>query len=183
MSMNLINLENVTKSYLNKVFNFKINQGDKILVIGENGSGKSTLIKLITNYIVNYNGNIKRRKFKISYLEEIIELPMNMKVSNYIKVMCELKKGIVDFELYNNLNIPTDKYIFELSKGNKQKLSILTTFIGKFDMYVLDEPLNGLDDSMINYFINYIKNIKESVLIVTHYPEKYQCLGYKIIKL
>lgn len=125
--MSLIKLIDVKKSYLNKTFNLSIKQNDIILIVGKNGSGKSTLIKLITNYIKPSSGIIKRSKTNIYYLEEIAKLPLNIKASEYLKIIVDIKKTNINYELSSLFNIPLNKYIYELSKGNKQKLALLQT--------------------------------------------------------
>lgn len=181
--MNLIKLEDVKKSYLNKTFNLTINTKDIILIVGKNGSGKSTLIKLITNYIKPSSGLIKRKKVNIYYLEEIAKLPLNIKASEYLKIIVDIKKTNINYELSGLLNIPLNKYIYELSKGNKQKLALLQTLSFNDGIIILDEPLNGLDSNTIKTLINYLTNLNETLIIVTHYPEDYEKLNAKVVYL
>lgn len=181
--MSLIKLKNVNKSYLNKSFNLTITNKEKVLITGINGSGKSTLIKLITKYIKPTKGLITNNFNSISYLEEVVKLPLHMKALDYINLMLSIKKASLNYELLNIFEIPVNKYIYELSKGNKQKLALLITLSTNSGLIVLDEPLNGLDSNIINEFIKYLKRVDLTFLIVTHYPDDYQLLNARRIEL
>src|SRR5690625_1574760 len=172
--MKLIELKNAKKKYLNKYFNLKIREKDKILITGINGSGKSTLIKLITKYIKPDKGEvIYYKSIKINYLEEIISLTLNIKVIDYIRQIEKIKKASFNYHLFQILTFPLNKNIFELSKGNKQKLALYITLFNQSNIYILDEPLNGLDNKTQKLLINYLNNLNETIVIVTHYKNDY----------
>lgn len=181
--MSLIKLNNVSKSYLNKSFDITITKNEKILIIGVNGSGKSTLIKLITRYIRPSNGSVINTFKNISYLEEVVKLPLQMKVLDYINLMLKIKNTSLNYELFNVFKIPDNKYIYELSKGNKQKLALLVTLSSDSDLIVLDEPLNGLDSNIVVSFVKYLKKVNKTLIIVTHFPNDYNILGVRRINL
>lgn len=181
--MNLIELKNVRKYYVNKSFDLKISENSKLLIIGKNGSGKSTLVKLITSYIKPSSGKILKNIKKISYLEEAPLLPMNLNVLEFIKMIAAIKESLINYELLNIFKIPLNKNIKELSKGNKQKLAILITFIGNSDLVILDEPLNGLDEEAIKAFIDFVNHYEKAIIIITHYPKLYQMSLYEVINL
>lgn len=181
--MSLIKLEKVNKSYLNKTFDLEIKNKDQLLIVGKNGSGKSTLVKLITKYIKPSSGLIKTNISKISYLEEQISLPNHLIVKDYLNIIENIKKSPLNYYLINEFKIPLDKKINELSKGNKQKLAIITAFTGNSCLVVLDEPLNGLDDEAIEIFLNYIESYDQALIIITHYLNLYEHLNLKVISL
>lgn len=181
--MKLIELINVSKSYLNKTFNLCIKNNEKIIITGQNGSGKSTLIKLISKYIKPSKGIIINNLKEISYLEEIISLPLNMKVNEYIISLNEIKNVSFNYELYNILKFPLNKYIYQLSKGNKQKLAIYNTLVTNSKLIILDEALNGLDTLTKTELLKYIEKLNKTIIIVTHYPLDYKNIISKEIKL
>lgn len=182
--MSLIKLEDVSKKYLNIKFNLTINESEILIINGINGIGKSTLLKLIANYIKPDTGLIERSIKKISYLEENFSLPESLKVKDYIKIIEELKQDRYDYNLATDFNIPFDKHIKHLSKGNKQKLALLTTFIGKHELCLLDEPLNGLDSEAVKILIKYIKNCKDqSFIIISHQFKKFSKIASREIEL
>lgn len=168
--MTLVKLTNVTKSYVKVTYNLTVSVSDKTLIVGSNGIGKTTLVKLICGYIKTYQGEIERNTKNIAYLEEALALPYNMNVGKYIHVMENIKNEKVCLNLANIFNIPTNKTIKQLSKGNKQKLALLVTLIKGNDLYILDEPLNGLDLNTQNEFLNYLKTFNETLLIISHSP-------------
>ena len=173
----LVKIENVSKKYLkNKVFNLEINKGDVIILNGLNGSGKTTLIKLILNLIYPSKGKVLYHdNLKISYLPEKVKLPDYMLVKNYIDDFKMDYFESFDREFFNSLNIPENIKISKLSKGNKQKLSILKTLSFPSDLYILDEPLTALDKDMIKIVIKKIEKEKlnGSAFLVSSHNQKY----------
>lgn len=170
----MIELKEAKMAYLNFTYNLKIKSGKIYLIKGENGSGKSTLIKLLLGLIKPDEGFINKSRLKVSYLPEIINFPPYIKVSRYLEGAARLK-GINDYMfLVDYFDLPLNKAIFELSKGNKQKLALIITFLGEANLIVLDEPFNGLDDKAAQKLIELIKTKKalnQSFIISTHnYP-------------
>jgi ABC-2 type transport system ATP-binding protein len=184
--MPLIKLNNASKNYLKVNFNLEINRKDFILVSGENGMGKSTLILLILGFIHPDVGDIDKKKIKIGFLPEKATLPLFTKVISYLETLAKIKKGKIDQELLLKFNLPIFKSIHELSKGNYQKLAIISTFLGNPDLIILDEPLSGLDDESSLVLKDYIlkkKNEGMSFMISTHQPNLFIDMCSKHIKL
>ena len=173
----LVKIEDVSKRYLkNKIFNLEIKEGDLIILTGENGSGKTTLLKLILGLIFPSRGKIIYKDYlKISYLPEKIKLPEYMIVKNYID---DFKYDYIenyDKEFFASLNIPQNIKISKLSKGNKQKLSILKTLSIISNLYIFDEPLTALDKDIIKIVIKKIEKEKSngSAFIISTHNKKY----------
>jgi ABC-type multidrug transport system ATPase subunit len=157
-------------------YDFKIEKGQSILISGENGAGKSTLIRLILGFIKPDEGEIKRKKIKMSYLPEHILLPPFIKVKAYIEGFAKIKKADIDWEVIESFELPLNKSIYELSKGNIQKLGIILTMLGSSDLLIFDEPLSGLDDHMKCLFIDHLKYLKssgKSFIISSHEPNRF----------
>ena len=184
--MPLIKLSKAGKSYLNQTFDLEINPHDFILVSGENGKGKTTLIQLLLGFTHPDQGTVESAKIKIGYLPEKAMLPSYVNVMTYLETLSRIKKSRIDQRLLLEFNIPILKSIHELSKGNQQKLAILSTFMGNPDLIILDEPLTGLDlDSMV-ILKKHIEHKKEegmSFMISTHQPELFIELANQHIKL
>ena len=184
--MHLIKLNEAKKHYCPQIFNLVIEKNDFILVSGENGKGKTTLIELILGFKRPDQGNIDKRKLKIGYVPEMMMLPPLVKASDYLETLSKVKKDLLNEDLIHLFKIPLYKYIYQLSKGNQQKLAILSAFIGKPDLIILDEPLSGLDEDSIKDFICYMKekiNHGLSFLVSTHYPHVFDELVTKRIML
>lgn len=175
MSNILVELENATKNYISISFNLKILKNKKYLIVGPNGSGKTTLLKLLAKYIKPDQGKIKFYTNNIIYLPDKINLPNNINVKEYIEIIENIKNNRVDYYLFHHFDIPLTKKISELSKGNIQKLILLTSLINNYDLYLLDEPLNGLDQNSIKTLNNYILNSNnKTFLIVSHYSNYFE---------
>lgn len=182
----LLEFKNVTKKFDNKVIldniNLKIEKGRIVGLLGKNGAGKSTLIKLINDLLTIDSGEILFNgkkigvfsKSHISYLPERTYLDKDMKVSSVIKYFEEFyddfntKKA---YKLLKDLDLDIDKKISKMSKGMQEKLQLVLVMSRDADLYILDEPLGGVDPATRDYILDTIlSNFKDgsSVIISTH---------------
>lgn len=179
--MKLITLIDVSKYYLNKTFNLTINKHELLLVTGTNGSGKTTLIKLILGFIKPDLGKISTTKgLKFNYLPEKANLPYFLTPYDYLSQICKIKKVNLDLHLITQFNIPLYKKIGHLSKGNYQKVAILSAIIGESDLIIFDEPLSGLDKKTSGLLKKIIKKLMadgKSIIISTHNPRVFEKLA------
>jgi ABC-2 type transport system ATP-binding protein len=184
--MQLIELRNAKKHYIKSAFNLKIESSDFILVTGDNGTGKTTLIHMLVGFIRPDIGERYSKKIKIGYLPERICLPRFIKVYEYLTTIAKLKKSNLNFSLFHAFKIPLDQFIHTLSKGNLQKVGLITAFLGEPDFVILDEPFSGLDDEAKAILIDYILRKNEhgqSVMISTHEPSPFLKYANKHIEL
>lgn len=146
-----------------KDINLKINEGKIFGIIGPNGVGKTTLLRCLTGIYNSTSGSVfydgkevydnTDAKSKIGYVADENIMQTNFKVKEILKYY---KYSYKDFneERYNELNkifkIPENKFIFQLSKGMKMRLSIMLAFSIKAKYLILDEPTSGLDAIMKN---------------------------------
>ncbi len=171
--MNIINIEHIDKIFGDKVIfhdaSLGIQQGDKIGIIGINGTGKSTLLKIIageeepdTGEVIYQNG------LKILYLPQNPEFPREGTLASYAL------KGDpqTDWQVESYLNILgiTDLAVpFDtLSGGQKRKAAMARALSQDFDVLLLDEPTNHLDMEMIGWLEGYLRNMRKTLLMVTH---------------
>lgn len=172
-SMNIINIEHIDKIFGDKVIfhdaSLGIQQGDKIGIIGINGTGKSTLLKIIageeepdTGEVIYQNG------LKTLYLPQNPEFPGEGTLASYVL------KGDpqTDWQVESYLNILgiTDLEVpFDtLSGGQKRKAAMARALSQDFDVLLLDEPTNHLDMEMIGWLEEYLRNMRKTLLMVTH---------------
>ena len=182
----LLEIKNLYKSYDNKVvlndINLKIKKGKIVGLLGQNGTGKTTLIKLINDLLVKDSGTILvngcevgvETKKVISYLPERTYLDKEMKVYEVIKYFEEFydnfdsKKAI---KLLKDLNLDMNSKISKMSKGMQEKLQLILVMSRKAKLYILDEPLGGVDPATRDYILDTIlSNFEDgaSVIISTH---------------
>jgi Cu-processing system ATP-binding protein len=136
------------------------NKGESIALIGPNGSGKTTFIKCLLGMVVPDSGfitfnnqNIKhdwQYRSRIGYMPQIGRFPDNMKISQVIDMMKDLRKPFsktLDEELVERFDLPKlmDKRMRTLSGGTRQKVGACLAFMFQPDVLILDEPTAGLD--------------------------------------
>ena len=184
--MALIDINDVSKIYGNEIalnhVDLKIEPGKIIGLLGPNGSGKTTLIKLINGLIPLTSGEIKvdnrpvgiESKKIISYLPERTYLDPNMSV---IECMNFFKDFYEDFDLdrayqlVSKLDINLNKKLSTLSKGTKEKVQLILVMSRRAKVYILDEPIAGVDPAARDYILDIImNNFNEgsTLIICTH---------------
>ena len=184
--MALLEVNNITKSYgANRVLDdvtFSIPKGKIVGLLGPNGSGKTTLIKLINDLLREDSGTIKvegldlgvETKKLISYLPDKNYLNNNMTVLellNYFKDFYEDFRIDKAKELIGKLGLDLNQKLKTMSKGTKEKVQLILVMSRKAKLYILDEPIGGIDPAARDYIINTIlTNFSNdaSLLISTH---------------
>lgn len=177
----LIELKNVKKNYGNKEvlkdINLIIKKQERIALLGANGAGKSTLIKIITGLIEQTDGefiNYLQSNVKLGYAPQEDYLINDLKVYELITLNMYAKKIKINKDDFQNnlekygLNEVKNKYVYQLSGGQKRKLTILMSLLSSPDLLVLDEPTTGMDLESIDNLWGELKVQSSSSLIVTH---------------
>lgn len=182
----ILKCQSLTKRYgrivaLNQV-DLTVESGKIVGVLGPNGSGKTTLIKLINGLLVPDGGTITiggkkpgtGTKKIVAYLPDNNYLNLNMTADATMDLFCDFFE---DFDreaaerMFMELGINTGVKLKTLSKGNKEKVSLILTMSRRALLYVLDEPIAGVDPATRDYIISTILNNynkEASVLISTH---------------
>ena len=171
------------KNYALKNINLEFEKGKLYLLVGENGSGKSTLIKLISKVIFSNEGMINNSFKKVIYLPDHCNYPKLLTVKSYLSLALPNKEDDIiskmkEYHLDNKL-------IGSLSKGMQQKLGILQLLISDADLYLFDEPLDGLDRISVKHFKNDLNNMIQNgktIIISTHLRNSFKELNPIIIK-
>lgn len=184
--MNLLECINLNKNYGNKTVlkdvNLTIPRGKIIGLLGKNGTGKTTLIKLINDLLtptsgkITINGNnvgVESKKI-ISYLPERTYLDKSMTIDKVIEFF---EKFYDNFDskkakkLLRDLDLDTHQKLSKMSKGMQEKVQLVLVMSRSADLYILDEPLGGVDPATRDYILDTIlTNFNEgaSVIISTH---------------
>lgn len=186
MSQPLVEITNLSKRFSNSLaldhINLTLMPGSIIGLLGPNGSGKTTLIKLLNGLLQPNEGEIlingmrpsPETKKIVSYLPDTTYLDDNMKVLDALDFF---KTFYNDFDmdtalnLLKDLNINLDIQLKKLSKGNKEKVQLILVMSRKAKLYILDEPIGGVDPAARDYILRTIINNYSpdaSVLISTH---------------
>lgn len=137
-------------------------KGSKILLKGKNGIGKTTLLKAMAG-LLHYEGTIKSKK-KVCYIGSDITLPKRP-LGAYFKQLSPALQGVFwDFFTPKDLAL----YVSQCSQGMQQKIRLVYGLSFPADLYVCDEPLQGLDAASKTYFITLFKALESDVIVATH---------------
>lgn len=189
----MIKVSHLTKNYGNHVavddISLDIKPGKIYGFLGPNGAGKSTTMNIITGYLAPTSGEVlidghdiykepEEAKACIGYLPEIPPLYVDMKVNEYLKFVCELKKvkkedRDKEVERVMNLTKVSDvqnRIINNLSKGYRQRVGMAQALIGSPKVIILDEPTVGLDPNQIKEVRDLIKSLagEHTVILSSH---------------
>ena len=182
----ILEYKNINKSFdekeVLKDVNLKIESNKIVGLLGKNGSGKSTLFKLANDLLTASSGEVlvdgkpvsAESKNIVSYLPERSYLESNLKVCDAIKFFEtfyndfdkeKAEKLLIDLELDKNMRLS------KMSKGMKEKVQLVLVMSRKAKIYILDEPLGGVDPASREYILQTIlKNFDENatLFISTH---------------
>lgn len=162
--------------------NLTLDRGQIIGLLGPNGSGKTTFIKLLNDVLVPTQGEIRingmapgvETKKIVSYLPERTYLDETMKVKETIQYFSDFYDNFSDeraYQMLDDLQIDTNARLKTLSKGTKEKVQLILVMSRDADLYVLDEPIGGVDPAARDYILSTILNNyneKAAILISTH---------------
>ena len=186
INMKLLEIKNLNKNFDNKEIlkdiNLNISNGKIIGLLGKNGAGKTTLIKLINDLLTPTSGEILIKGKKIgvetkkivSYLPERTYLNKQMKVSeviNYFEDFYDNFDSEKAKKLFKDLDLDINQRLSKMSKGMQEKVQLVLVMSRNADLYILDEPLGGVDPATRDYILDTIlSNFNEnaSVIISTH---------------
>lgn len=184
--MSILNAKNLTKKFGKKTalsqVDLEIPRGRIIGLLGPNGSGKSTFIKIATGLLVPTAGEITidgmtpgvHTKNITSYLSEQTYLNSWMKVNDVIAFFEDFYEDFNRIKAENmlkDLNISPGDRLKTMSKGTKEKVQLILVMSRSAQLYLLDEPIGGVDPAARDYILNtIITNYQEnaSVIISTH---------------
>lgn len=183
---NMVEFKNVHKSYVNKEVlkgvNLNIPKGKIVGLLGPNGSGKTTMIKLMNGLLQADEGSVEIKGMKpsvetkkiVSYLPERTYLNDWMKVKDMLEFF---KDFYEDFDMekadrmIESLKIDKNEKLKTMSKGTKEKVQLILVMSRKAELYILDEPIGGVDPAARSYILDTILtnyNENSTLLIATH---------------
>lgn len=183
IKMNIINVENITKSYTGrKLFaeaSFYVQEHEKIGIIGINGTGKSTLLKIIAGQEEPDEGKVtKANRIVISYLSQNPDLDPDGSVID--EVMKKVKTTELDEHLKWSLESDAKSLLMnlditdfeqktgELSGGQRKRVALVAAVLKPCDVLILDEPTNHLDYEMVEWLEDFLRKFRGAIIMVTH---------------
>lgn len=182
----LLEAKNLTKQYGKKTaidnISFTLEGGHIIGLLGPNGSGKTTLIKMINGLLTPTSGDLfmcqnpigVESKRHISYLPDHTYLNMNQRIRDLIRFFSDFYEDFqIDraYDMLQKLQINPDDRLKSMSKGTKEKVQLILVMSRKADLYILDEPIAGVDPAARDYILDVILSNYEpeaTILISTH---------------
>ena len=185
--MSILECKNLSKAYKKGVYvindmNIEIPRGKIVGLLGPNGCGKSTLIKMIAGVLQPTNGEItvdgcpvgEDSKALVSYLPERTYFNNSMKVSELLNYFEEFYSDFDKeraYKLLSDLKISPNSNLKSLSKGTKEKVQLVLVMARKAKLYLLDEPIAGVDPVAREYILDTIVsnyNKEATVIVSTH---------------
>lgn len=193
----VLDVKNINFSYDNKQnilndINFSLHKGEIAAIVGHNGAGKSTLTKLLVGFLKNFNGEILLKDKNIAYLNpmqigdqmglvfqnpehQFIKLTVEKEIALSLEIRCKDKELITSktneylekFDLIENRKSNP----FELSQGQKRRLSTASMMINGQSLLILDEPTYGQDKDNLKKLVELLYEINiqgTSILMITH---------------
>ena len=176
-------ISNLSKKYKDKLIlkdiNLHVCDEDSVSIIGPSGCGKSTIFNILSNLTTQDSGNVNiNGRFSYMYQKDLllpyknimdnVSLPLILKGEKKKKSREIVKPYFSTFGLEGYEN----KYPHELSGGMRQRANFMRTFINSSDIMLLDEPFGALDSitraSMQNWLLDIKKEIKSTILLITH---------------
>ena len=187
--MNAIEIKNLTVAYGENIaledFNLDVEIGSLMALVGPNGAGKSTLIKTILRFLKQITGEIKINGKTLAYvpqrnsvdwdfpttLFDVVEMGCYGRVGLFKRVNKEEKQKVLKaIEQVGMLDFK-DRQISELSGGQQQRAFIARALVQEADIYLMDEPFQGVDSTTEKSIVDILKKLKSEgkTLIVVHH--------------
>ena len=187
--MNAIEIKNLTVAYGENIaledFNLNVEIGSLMALVGPNGAGKSTLIKTILKFLKQITGEIKINKKSLAYvpqrnsvdwdfpttLFDVVEMGCYGRVGLFKRVNKEEKAKVLKaIEQVGMLEFK-DRQISELSGGQQQRAFIARALVQEADIYLMDEPFQGVDSTTEKSIVDILKKLKSDgkTLLVVHH--------------
>lgn len=187
--MNAIEIKNLTVAYGENIaledFNLDVEIGSLMALVGPNGAGKSTLIKTILKFLKQITGEIKISKKSLAYvpqrnsvdwdfpttLFDVVEMGCYGRVGLFKRVNKEEKvKVLKAIEQVGMLDFK-DRQISELSGGQQQRTFIARALVQEADIYLMDEPFQGVNSTTEKSIVDILKKLKSDgkTLLVVHH--------------
>lgn len=179
--MSKLEIKNLSMGYKNKVLddlNLELEKGQIVGLVGPNGAGKSTLLRILAGLEMTYKGNVlidgENITYKtaeiLSYQPDKFAMSEKLSVKEVVKTYKLFFKDFDEekfYRIYEEFNLPEKAKVKEMSKGMREKMQIALSLSRKAEIFLLDEPISGVDPSARKAIIETIlNNFEEDNLII-----------------
>lgn len=188
-TQNIISISNLSKSFgkakaLNGL-NLQVEKGEIHGFLGPNGAGKTTTIRILLGLLQKDSGDIQlfgknpwedsvELHKRLAYVPGEVNLWDNFTGDEVIELLAKMRGNInydLKKELVESFGLDTSKKCRSYSKGNRQKVALISAFVSDVDLYILDEPTSGLDPLMEELFKETVKKMAKAgktILLSSH---------------
>jgi ABC-type multidrug transport system ATPase subunit len=182
--MVILEAKNIWKSLGRKIVlrgaSLSIEEGERVVILGENGSGKSTLLQIIAGLLEPDSGQVTVHAGPTGFAPEKPDMPDHLLVGEWLDVIASLK-GLSASTL--TIDLGTDalrrKMAKALSLGQKQRVSLATAWMGPPRLLILDEPTNALDQATRAMVLDGLE--QSTAIIATHDREVAERIATRIV--
>lgn len=179
--MSKLEIKNLSMGYKHKVLddlNLELEKGQIVGLVGPNGAGKSTLLRILAGLEMTYKGNVlidgENITYKtaeiLSYQPDKFAMSEKLSVKEVVKTYKLFFKDFDEekfYRIYEEFNLPQKAKVKEMSKGMREKMQIALSLSRKAEIFLLDEPISGVDPSARKAIIETIlNNFEEDNLII-----------------
>ena len=178
---NLINLENVSKSYGLKTLldsvSLGVQTGDRIGIVGVNGGGKTTLLEVLTGLVPPDSGRVSHTSgLRMAVVTQRFELDDALTIGQAVVE----PMGLQTFEWASNarvrealgglgiVDLGLDTPVGDLSGGERRRVNLAAALVQDLDLIVLDEPTNHLDVEGVQWLAEHLLSRRMAIVVVTH---------------
>lgn len=175
----MLSIHNLSKSFGKKnildAIQLQCKPGEINGIVGENGAGKTTLFKCIAG-LESHTGEVNYTttsiKNTIGFLETNPEFLSKITGKEYLQLICNARNiKHVNFDEQNIFNLPLEEYAETYSTGMKKKLALIGVLLQNNEIFILDEPFNGVDiqsNLIIKELLNKLKEKGKIILLSSH---------------
>lgn len=175
----MITITNLSKAYGNQPvlenINLSFEKGRTYGIVGANGAGKTTLFRCIAG-LESYQGDIRSQlvhlKDQLGFLETNPWFFSHITGREYLRLLCQARRiPLPDLDEKNIFELPLHRYARQYSTGMKKKLAFTALLLQKNEVFILDEPFNGVDiqsNMLITEILHHLKSTGKTLLISSH---------------